>query len=116
MAHVANSGPHSQRTLLQPFFESSLSNLEGSFELNLNLSGPTGSSEKNASFASGPYAIKVLAILVSQSFAERGKSKVLEKTTLKGSIFDFPLEVNKGLSDLTVPPPTITASQFALIL
>ena len=78
-------------------------------------SGPSGKSEKKSSSPLGPQAIKVFAIFVSQSFEDFGKSKLLEKTPLKGSRLDFPLEVKRGLSTRTVPPPTMTASHFDLI-
>ena len=57
-------------------------------------------------------------------FMQAGKSKVSVPTTVhcdhliqayKGSKFDFPLEVKRGSSPRTVPPPTITASHLDLI-
>ena len=109
IAAAANSGPHSQSTRLQPRFANSCIKSSGSEAESTTRCGPEGNGR---SCASGPWATRVEASDVSQSWAVSGSSMLRLSTTRRGSGFRRPRLVSNGSSARTVPPPTITASDW----
>ena len=107
-AAVASSGPHSHKTLLQPFSAKILESILGLSDDTFSIKTFLGSLFKFTSLAvDESYTTRVFDKSVSHNFALRGKSKVLVKTTLKGSTSFNPRVVKMGLSFLNVFPPII---------